>query len=316
MNNITHKNISLRTAKAAGLVLCHADTIELIKNNKVPKGNMFEFAKAAALLGAKQTQHLLPHCHPVSIDGMDVRIEILDIKLHKEYFTDSILSKSGIAIIVEASSIGRTGIEMEVLTGISIAALEIYDFLKPVDKHLEITSIRLLDKKGGKSDLIKTAPEGSVCAVLVCSDSVSKNIKQDGSGILLKQMLEDKGATVSDYKIVPDNIESIQTQIKEWVNNHITFIFTTGGTGLGPVDVTIEAVKELIEKEVPGIAEAMRESGRGRTPTAILSRSIAGIVDKSLIIALPGSPKGVSESLNAILPAIFHAASVMEGKGH
>ena len=316
MNNITHKNITLRTAKGIGLVLCQPETIELIKNNKIPKGNLFEFAKAAAFLGAKQTQHLLPHCHPVSIEGMDIQIEIMSSESHSEYFDKSTLDKTGLVISAEASSIGRTGIEMEVLTGISIAALEIYDFLKPVDKLLEITSIKLLDKKGGKSDYLKRAPAGLTCAVLVCSDSVSNKEKIDGSGNLLKQMLEDKGAKVIDYQIVPDNIESIQSQIKQWIENKINFIFTTGGTGLSPRDVTIEAVQELIDIDVPGIAEAMRESGRNRTPTAILSRSIAGTAGKSLIITLPGSPKGVSESLNAILPAIFHTVSVMEGKGH
>ncbi|HMG15329.1 MAG TPA: bifunctional molybdenum cofactor biosynthesis protein MoaC/MoaB [Saprospiraceae bacterium] len=316
MNIITHKNITLRKAIGLGLVLCTPDTIKIIKKNQVPKGNLFEFAKAAGLLGAKQTQHLLPHCHPVAIDGMDISFEFLDKIKHKDYYSEAILSKQGIVIFASAVSIGKTGIEMEVLTGISIAALEIYDFLKPIDKILEISSIKLIEKTGGKSDKLIETAIGKTCAVLVCSDSVSEGKKEDLSGIILKKHLEDKGADVIDFQIVADNISAVQNQINKWVKDGIQYIFTSGGTGIGPRDITIEAVKEIIDKEVPGIAEAIREEGRKRTPTAIFSRSLAGIKDKTMIVCLPGSPKGVFESLNAIIPAIFHSSAMLYGKGH
>jgi cyclic pyranopterin phosphate synthase len=132
MRDITHKQISLRTAKAVGVIFCSPATIELIQKNELPKGNLFDVARAAAFLGAKATPQLLPHCHPVTIDGMNVEFEILNKELHAELFTTSILECTGIVIKGEARSIGRTGIEMEILTGVSVAAREIYDMLNPV----------------------------------------------------------------------------------------------------------------------------------------------------------------------------------------
>src|ERR1700745_3445632 len=144
MRDITHKPVTLRTARARGVLFCSAETIPLIQNGQLPKGTLFDVARAAAFLGAKHTPQLLPHCHPVTIDGMDVRFEFLDKELHAGLFGDPIFERSGIVIQAEARSIGRTGIEMEVLTGVSVAALEVYDMLKPVDKALEIGYIRLL----------------------------------------------------------------------------------------------------------------------------------------------------------------------------
>ena len=144
MRDITHKQISLRTAKAIAVIFCSPATIELIQKDELPKGNLFDVARAAAFLGAKHTPQLLPHCHPVAIDGMDVQFEILDKELHADLFDNVLLERTGILIKGEAKSIGRTGIEMEILTGVSVAALEIYDMLKPVDTALEIGSIKLL----------------------------------------------------------------------------------------------------------------------------------------------------------------------------
>jgi molybdenum cofactor biosynthesis protein MoaC len=174
MRDITHKQISLRTAKAIGVIFCSPATIELIRKGELPKGNLFDVARAAAFLGAKATPQLLPHCHPVTIDGMDVEFEILNKDLHTELFHTSILERTGIVIKGEAKSIGRTGIEMEILTGVSVAALEIYDMLKPEDTELEIGSIKLLEKKGGKSDRKKFIATPPTCSLLVCSYSTAE----------------------------------------------------------------------------------------------------------------------------------------------
>src|SRR5437016_1330495 len=140
MRDISHKQITLRTAKAMGILFCSLASIELIKNNQLPKGNLFDVARAAGFLGAKITPQLLPHCHPVMIDGMDIQFDFLQKELHSEFFKEDVFLRTGIVITGEARSIGRTGIEMEILTGVSIAALEIYDMLKPVDTQLEIGS--------------------------------------------------------------------------------------------------------------------------------------------------------------------------------
>lgn len=316
MRDITHKQITLRSARATGIIFCSAETINTIKENQLPKGNLFDVARAAGFIGAKLTPQLLPHCHPVAIDGMDISFEFLDPAIHSDQFPETAFSKTGIVIYGEAKSIGRTGIEMEMLTAVSVAALEIYDMLKPVDTALEIGHIKLLEKKGGKSDRKRFFATSPTCAVLVCSDSCAQGTREDRSGLLIKHMLEEARADVKHYKILPDDKQSIQTQIKEWVAEDVQFIFTTGGTGLGPRDNTVSAVREILERDADGITEAMRNFGQMRTPLAMMSRGVAGSIAHTLIVTLPGSSDGARESLEAILPAVFHARKMMKGGGH
>src|SRR5690606_33427450 len=145
-------------------------------------------------------------------------------------------------ITVAAKSIGRTGIEMEALTAASVAALELYDMLKPVDDQWEIGHIRLAEKTGGKYDHHRFLAPLANCAVLVCSDASSSGQRPDTIGRKIVEMLQATGAQVLDYQIVADEKPLIQQAIQRWVNRDIPFIFTTGGTGLGPRDVTVEAV--------------------------------------------------------------------------
>lgn len=316
MRDITHKQITLRTAKAIAVIFCTETTLQTIKDNKLPKGNLFDVAKAAGFIGAKQTPILLPHCHPVSIDAMDIVFDYLNKNIHQHLFKENIFDRTGIVITGEAKSIGRTGIEMEMLTAVSVAALEIYDMLKPIDTTLEIGHIKLLEKKGGKSDREKYFSTPPICAILVCSDSTAEGKREDTSGILIKEMLQNVNANVIDYQILADNKILIQQQIMKWVAQDVHFIFTTGGTGLGPRDNTVSAVKEILERDADGITEAMRNFGQMRTPVAMMSRGVAGSIANTLIITLPGSSDGARESLEAILPAVFHARKMMKGGGH
>jgi cyclic pyranopterin monophosphate synthase len=316
MRDITHKQVTLRTARAAGIIFCSPATIELIRNDQLPKGNLFDVARAAGMIGAKLTPQLLPHCHPVAIDGMDMQFNFLNREEHADIFNDDVFSRTGIVITGEAKSIGRTGIEMEMLTAVSVAALEIYDMLKPVDTLLEIGHIRLLEKKGGKSDRQKYFVTPPICAVLVCSDSTAAGTREDRSGKMVSEMLQNLQAIVKYYQVVPDNKEQIQAQIRQWAAEDIEYIFTTGGTGLGPRDNTVSAIKEILERDADGITEAMRAYGQQRTPLAMMSRAVAGAVGQTLIITLPGSMDGARESLEAITPAVFHARKMMLGGGH
>jgi cyclic pyranopterin monophosphate synthase len=316
MRDISHKTVTLRTARAVGVVFCSDATVELIRNGQLPKGNLFDVARAAGFLGAKHTPQLLPHCHPVTIDGMELDFQFLESAAHGELFGETVAARSGIVILGEAHSIGRTGIEMEVLTGVTVAALEIYDMLKPVDKQLEIGHIRLLEKKGGKSDRERYFATPPDCAVLVCSDSTAQGKREDKSGKLIRDMLTGVNANVKYYAVVPDEKAAIQEQIRRWVSEDIPFIFTTGGTGLGPRDNTVGAVQELLERDADGIAEAMRVYGQQRTPMAMMSRGVAGSIGQTLVVTLPGSSDGARESLEAILPAVFHARKMMKGGGH
>jgi molybdenum cofactor synthesis domain-containing protein len=173
-----------------------------------------------------------------------------------------------------------------------------------------------MEKTGGKSDQRKFARRSHTAAVLVCSDSTAAGKREDSSGILIQDKLKEHNCSVVDYKIIPDDKDLIQAQIREWVKQDISFIFTTGGTGLGPRDNTVGAVEEIIERKAPGITEAMRAHGQMRTPLAMMSRSVAGAINESLIVTLPGSTNGAKECLDAILPAIFHAKGMMMGGGH
>ncbi len=315
MNDITHKQVTLRTATGTGTVLCSRATLQLIKNNAIPKGNIFEIAKAAGLLAAKQTPHLVPHCHPVNIDGMQIGFEYIG-EADEGPNKDDAAGQYGVRILAEARSIGRTGIEMELLTGIAVTALTVYDLLKPVDKALTITGIKLLEKTGGKSGRQKYFNLPPACAILVCSDSTAEGKRKDQSGIIIREMLEAVNARVVDYAVVPDSKALIQEKIKAWVTQDIPFIFTTGGTGLGPRDHTVSAVKEIIDRDADGITEAMRSFGQMRTPMAMMSRAVAGSVGHTMIITLPGSSDGARQSLEAILPAVFHARKMLKGGGH
>jgi cyclic pyranopterin monophosphate synthase len=316
MRDITGKQISLRTARAQGLVLCPSEILEMVKNGSIPKGNIFEIAKAAGLLAAKNTHNLIPHCHPVAIDALEISYQIITPSAPD--LTDlSLKDKHGILIYADAKSIGRTGIEMEALMTVSIVALTIYDLLKPLgNKDIEISGIKLLDKTGGKSDRAKFTKRPHQAAVLVCSDSTSAGTRKDSSGLIIQEMLQSHNTVIADYQVVPDEKEIIQQKILGWVDQGIPFIFTTGGTGLGPRDTTVEAVSEIIERDAPGIAEAMRVYGGMRTPLAMLSRSVAGCIGETLVITLPGSSNGVRESLEAILPGVFHAKAMLGGGSH
>ena len=129
-------------------------------------------------------------------------------------------------------------------------------------------------------------------------------------------MLQSVNANVKYYEVVADDKEKIQKKIKEWVEEDVAFVFTTGGTGLGPRDNTVAAVKEILERDADGITEAIRVYGQMRTPLAMMSRGVAGSIAQTLVVTLPGSSDGARESLEAILPAVFHARKMMKGGGH
>ena len=152
--------------------------------------------------------------------------------------------------------------------------------------------------------------------MLVCSDSTAEGKREDSSGKLIQQMLEDVNANVKYYKIVPDNKEQIQQQIKEWVKEDIHFIFTTGGTGLGPRDNTVSAVKEILERDADGISEAIRNYGQMRTPLAMMSRGIAGSIAETLIITLPGQPRRRKRKLRSNFTRSIPRKKMMKGGGH
>lgn len=150
--------------------------------------------------------------------------------------------------------------------------------------------------------------------VLTISDKGSQGKREDKSGELALKLLQGNGFSVIRRKIVPDNPRQIIETLCEWVDKHgLSLIVTSGGTGLSPTDLTPQAMKEVIHYQVPGIAEAMRAASLKKTPHAMLSRAMAGVRGRSLIINLPGSPGGVEDNLSVVLPALKHALEKLAG---
>lgn len=301
MIDISEKLDTLREATAEAAVRAKPETIDMVKSGNVPKGNVLEMARAAGILGAKKTSELIPFCHQVPLDWVSVDFEIGE----------------KIVIKTQAKAIWKTGVEMEALTAASIAALTLYDMLKPIDDSLEITSVKLIEKQGGKSEWKQHFKPPLRAAVLVLSDTVSQGKKEDKSGKIIVKRLKKEPVDVVEYKIFPDDFDVIKRElIRLSDEGEVDLILTTGGTGLGRKDVTVDATKTVIQREVPGISEAARIYGFQRTPYAMLSREIAGVRGKTIIINLPGSSRGVAESMDALFPWVLHAFHILRGGGH
>lgn len=302
MVDITHKNTTLRTAVAQAIVkVSKPETITAIQNDTVPKGNVFAMSKAAGLLGVKRTPDILPDCHPIPIEYAGV-----------EY----IINGLEITVVFTVKTIYKTGVEVEAMHGASVVALNMYDMLKPIDKGIEIHAIKLLDKKGGKSDFRDRFRKDLVAAVIVCSDTISTGQKEDKAGKAIIKKLESCEVKIADYIIIPDEVHDIQTKAKIYQEQGIDMIIFTGGTGLSGRDVTPEALLPILDRRIPGIEEAIRNYGQDRTPFSMLSRSVAGTLKDTLVLALPGSTNGAKESMDAIFPAVLHSFRILKGARH
>jgi molybdenum cofactor biosynthesis protein MoaC len=302
MFDVGAKPDSYRTARAKAVVNINANTAILIGQGKSPKGDIVEAAKIAATSGAKKTFDLIPYCHPIPLDHIGVQVSVKSKEIEVE---------------VEVKSIWKTGVEMEALSGACIGALTIYDMLKPIDDSLFISSVKLVQKSGGIGDFAIKEGNKIRAGVIVISDSVAAGKRADKSGKFIVKCLKDRGIGVVKYNVVPDDSSVIEELLVKYSDDlHLNLIFTTGGTGLGMRDVTPEATRKVIEKEITGIAEGSRAYGQRRTPLSMLSRGIAGVRGRSLIINIPGSLRAVSESLDFLFPGLEHVFKMMEGHGH
>ena len=302
MVDITNKIKTHRSSIAQAIIkVSKQETIEAVRNKTVPKGDVLEASRVAGLFGVKRTSDMIPDCHPLPVEFAQVRFEIEGLEIKIE---------------VEVHTVYKTGVEVEAMHGASVVALTVYDMLKPIDKHIEITGIKLLSKKGGKSQFTEKLSRRITASVLVCSDSISTEKKQDISGKAIIGRLEKYGITIKDYSIISDEVRVIQEKVLKLCETKTDLIILTGGTGLSSRDVTPEAIRPLLDREIPGIGEAARNYGQEQMPYAMLSRSLAGMKCNTLILALPGSTRGAVESMDALFPYLLHVFRVMENEPH
>ena len=302
MIDVSPKFNSLRYALAEGFLSGSKETLKRVFAGTVPKGDVREVARAAGINAAKRCADWITFCHPIPLDWVEVRLEA---------------EKNRIKVTAEVRSVWKTGVEMEAMAAVTAALLNAYDMLKPLDDSLSFGDIRVVNKKGGKSDFIDSFNKDIKTAVLVISDSTHAGKRQDKSGTIIKEFLADKPLQVDFYEVLPDDKEIIAERLCQLADDKkANLIFTTGGTGLGPRDVTPEATLSVIDRSVPGIVEAVRNYGRDRTPFAMLSRGEAGVRGDCVIVNLPGSSKGALESLQSLFPGLLHIFPMMQGKGH
>lgn len=301
MIDITHKNKTLRRAVATAILkVGRNETIQAVKERRVPKGDVLEMAKTAGLFAVKRTADMIPDCHPIPVEYTAVKYD---------------LGEKEIKIEIEVATIYRTGVEVEAMHGASVIALTMYDMLKPIDKEIEISSIKLKEKKGGKSGFIENGKH-LTASVIVCSDSISKGSKEDKAGKVICEKLEELQVKVKDYLVIPDELDDIRKMVSVYSQEGRSFILITGGTGLSKRDITPEAIAPLLDRQIPGIMEAARSYGQERTPYAMLSRGIAGTIGDTVVIAMPGSTNGAKETMDALFPYLLHLFPVMRGSNH
>lgn len=302
MKNVGMKAESYRTAVAIGVLHAPSHCIELLRYGNTEKGDALKTARIAGILAAKRTDELIPLCHPLAIYRADLDFELFE---------------AHVEISATIETIGPTGVEMEALTAVSLAGLTLYDMLKPhcEPEDLCLDQVKLQQKKGGKSHFNRVLKDSLTASVIVLSDTVASGKKPDTAGKNIVQILQDANFSDISYVVIPDSPEQLLALLDQQKNQY-PLILTVGGTGLGPKDLTVETIQPLLKREIPGLMEASRSFGQKRTPYAALSRGVAGYIDKSLVMTLPGSRQGAQESLTAVLPALVHLFDVQKNIPH
>lgn len=301
MRDVSHKPNTLRTARAHTSITCRPVTLEAIRSGNLPKADPIGVAKIAGVQAAKNTSLMIPYCHQVPLDfvGVDVALE-----------------ESSIYVSSEVKAVWKTGVEMEALVAASAAVLTLYDMLKAIDDTMEIGPLKLIEKRGGVSGFPFSQVSSLKVAVVVLSDAVSQQKRKDASGLLIKERFERIGVKMVEYAVLPDEQPRIEDHLLKLCTSGVDLIVTTGGTGVGPRDVTPEATRAVIERELPGVEEAMRSFGQERTPLAMLGRGVSGVRGSTVIVNLPGSVGGVADALDVLFPWLLHALDMIRGKGH
>ncbi|MGW4334417.1 bifunctional molybdenum cofactor biosynthesis protein MoaC/MoaB [Rhodococcus koreensis] len=306
MVDVSAKANTTRTAVAAGQLVTTPAVIELVRADDLPKADVLATARIAGISGAKKTSELIPLCHQLALSS--VKLEFA--------FTDN-----AITIEATAKTKGPTGVEMEALTAVAVAGLTLHDMVKAVDPAATLDGVRLLTKDGGKrghwtreqqSTGTPTVTARSA-AVLVASTGGANGTREDTTGPVIAAWLEERGFTTRGPLVYAD--ADIAAGLADALSGSPALIISTGGTGVSPTDATPEATRAVLDRELPGVADAIRNRGTEVTPHASLSRGLAGVANGTVVVNLPGSPGGVKDGLSVLDPIVDHLLAQVAGGG-
>lgn len=299
MVDVGGKDVTDRSATATARFLTRPDVVALVRADDLPKADVLATARIAGIQGAKRTSDLIPLCHPLPLTSVSVDFDF---------------DEAAIVVTATAKTTGRTGVEMEALTAVAIAGLTLHDMVKAVDPSAILDDLKLVEKTGGKRGHWTREPlRPGTAAVLVASTGGAAGTREDTTGPAIAAWLDEHGYAVDAVTVVAD--ADVADALATIVATSPAVVITTGGTGMSPTDRTPEATRRVLDRELPGVAEAIRAAGLAKTPTAALSRGLAGTSGGTVVVNLPGSRGGVKDGLAVLDGLLDHLVAQIAGGG-